>query len=512
MGDRVREVRVKAVQDWEQTDLLGLWAAPAGAGAEGESQGPVALAAAEVEAPEGGASEGEVVEGEESEGGVAEGGAAKGEASEGEASEDEVAEGGACEGGAAEGGAVEGGASEDEVAEGEPSEGQVADGEVLDSGAGALALEAAGAERGTSMGWIAVSVASGSEVLDPPAVASASRDSMNLASDLACEALDPAGAAEAGARSVVPLGVDSEGVDPRDVDWPSTDPRGAASDREATAVSPVVIAPETPTTGPLLSGQDHADRPPDRVTPAISLPEFTPTSSRGTPPVPERLLILDTETTALHPKEGACIEVGAVLFHVATRSVLTQVSFLLPCEVNGAEAINGIPAAVSQLEQPWREALGCFLAMVASADAILAHNAAFDRQWFGRGLLPPLEKPWICSMEDIGWPPERHLRANPSVRDLAIAHGVPVWAAHRALTDCTYLVQVLERCDDLESLLRLAGEPRRLYRAQLGYNERQQAKDAGFRWNEPVAGAWTKRLSEREVAALPFPVKPVVSV
>jgi DNA polymerase-3 subunit epsilon len=247
-----------------------------------------------------------------------------------------------------------------------------------------------------------------------------------------------------------------------------------------------------------------------RRAPAVSLPEFTSPAASSPSPVLERLLILDTETTALHPEDGDCIEVGAVLFQVASRAVLTQVSFLLPCQENGAEAINGIPAAVSRLPQPWQEAMRCFMAMVAAADAILAHNAAFDRQWFGRGALPAIDKPWICSMEDIRWPSEKHLRAAPSVRDLAIAHGVPVWAAHRALTDCTYLVQVLERCDDLEGLLRQACEPRRLYQAQLSYSERHQAKQAGFRWNDPVPGAWSKRLSEREVAALPFPVHPVV--
>lgn len=248
-----------------------------------------------------------------------------------------------------------------------------------------------------------------------------------------------------------------------------------------------------------------------RLSPAVSLPGFAKAAARPAPSHLERLLILDTETTALHPDEGDCIEVGAVLFHVPSRSVLTQVSFLLPCQANAAEAINGIAAAVSQLEQPWREALRCFLAMVAAADGILAHNAAFDRQWFGRGLLPALDKPWICSMDDIPWPPGRQLRPAPSVRDLAIAFGVPVWAAHRALTDCTYLVQVLQRCDDLETLLQAAQEPRRLYRAQLSYSERHQAKAAGFRWNDPVQGAWTKRLSEREVSTLPFPVNPVLS-
>ncbi|MEB3335490.1 MAG: 3'-5' exonuclease [Cyanobacteriota bacterium] len=282
------------------------------------------------------------------------------------------------------------------------------------------------------------------------------------------------------------------------------------------ADAPSLLASATPNAADPISSSATEAVPAVTVAipqaPPISLPGFTRTATARVPPVPERLLILDTETTALHPDEGDCIEVGAVLFHVPTRSVLIQVSFLLPCQENGAEAINGIPAAVSRLEQPWREALRCFLAMVAAADAILAHNAAFDRQWFGQGPLPALDKPWICSMDDIRWPPEKRLRAGgPSVRDLAIAHGVPVWAAHRALTDCTYLVQVLERCEDLEGLLRAACEPRQLYRAQLGYSERQRAKEAGFRWNDPVAGAWTKRMSEREVAALPFPVQPVAS-
>ena len=235
----------------------------------------------------------------------------------------------------------------------------------------------------------------------------------------------------------------------------------------------------------------------------------TPRPSGDLPACPRQLLILDTETTGLSPAEGQCIEVGAVLFDVASRSVLMQVSFLLPCAANPAQHVNGIPAAVSRLSQPWRSGLACFEAMVAGADAVLAHNAGFDRQWFGTGELPALEKPWICSMEDIRWPAERQLRATPSVRDLALAYGVPVWEAHRALTDCIYLVQVFQRCHDLEALLQAALEPRRLVRARLSYDQRQLAKDAGFRWNEPVPRAWSRRLSEREIAALPFPVDAV---
>jgi DNA polymerase-3 subunit epsilon len=238
----------------------------------------------------------------------------------------------------------------------------------------------------------------------------------------------------------------------------------------------------------------------------------SPVAEAATDPLPtppETLLILDTETTALHPDDGQCIEVGAVLFQVPHRAVLTQVSFLLPCDSNPAEAVNGIPAAVTRLRQPWQPALACFQAMVSQADALLAHNASFDRQWFGRGVLPSIDKPWICSMEDIRWPVSLGLRSIPSVQSLALAYGVPVWAAHRALTDCTYLVQVFQRCVDLEQLLAAALEPRALMRAEVSYADRHLAREAGFRWDQPVARAWTRRLSRREARTLPFAVHPV---
>lgn len=243
--------------------------------------------------------------------------------------------------------------------------------------------------------------------------------------------------------------------------------------------------------------------------PAVTLAAADAEAASGSFPVPRRLLILDTETTGLDPGRHQCIEVGGILFDVSSRSVLAQLSFLLPCERNPAEAVNGIEAAVTRLDQPVEASLSLFEQLVASADAVVAHNAAFDRQWFGSGGLPPIERPWICSMEDIRWPEDRRLRPTPSVRDLALAYGVPVWAAHRALTDCIYLAQVFERCPDLEGLLQQALEPRLLYRAVVAYSERHLAKAAGFRWNRPVPGAWSRRLSLREVAALGFAVIPV---
>lgn len=245
--------------------------------------------------------------------------------------------------------------------------------------------------------------------------------------------------------------------------------------------------------------------PPPAPRPAVVAAQVSPAPAAG----PGCLLILDTETTGLDPQQHQCIELGAILYDVAHRAVLSQISCLFPCTDNPARAVNGIDPLVSRLPQPWRPALQCFAAMLDAADVVVAHNAAFDRQWFGRDPLPAIDKPWLCSMEDVRWPADRQLRANPSVRDLALAYGVPVWAAHRALTDCIYLAQVFSRCSDLEALLQAALEPRRLYRARLSYEERHRAREAGFRWNEPVSGAWSRRLSASEAALLSFPVVPV---
>lgn len=268
--------------------------------------------------------------------------------------------------------------------------------------------------------------------------------------------------------------------------------------------NPAPVAP-----APVVAAPVAAPAPAPVAAPKLELPALAPRHQSPAKAAPEVLLIIDTETTGLDPSHGQCIEVGAVLFHVASRALLAQVSFLLPAARNPAQHVNGIAAEVTQLPQPWQAGLSCFEALLDRADAVLAHNVAFDRQWFGIGPLPAIKKPWICSMADIQWPADRHLRPTPSVRDLALAYGVPVWAAHRALTDCIYLVQVFERCVDLEELLAAAQEPRQLFRAKLSYAERHRAKEAGFRWNDPVAGAWSRRLSDREALALPFPVQPV---
>ena len=225
----------------------------------------------------------------------------------------------------------------------------------------------------------------------------------------------------------------------------------------------------------------------------------------------KNVLILDTETTGLSPVDSVCIEVGAILFNVPQKAVVAQLSFVLPCLVNPVENINHIPAAVTTLGPGPEASLSLFMQLVDVSDAIIAHNTLFDQQWFGQGNLPalPESKPWICTMSDVSWPKKLGIKNRPSVIGLALAHGVPVWAAHRALTDCIYLAQVFERCHDLQGLLENAQKPRFLYRALVSYDDRQLAKDAGFSWNSDGGKTWTRKLTEAEVGDLPFSVQKI---
>lgn len=223
--------------------------------------------------------------------------------------------------------------------------------------------------------------------------------------------------------------------------------------------------------------------------------------------IPETLLIVDTETTGLDPGADSLCEVGAILFSVQHRAVLQQASFLLPVTNNPVQAINGISQELSCMVDPL-PARRLFVAMAAEADAFVAHNAAFDRQWIEPLLIPALRSmPWICTCEGIRWP---GLRLNPSLIDLALAYGVPVWAAHRALTDCTYLAHVLARDPLIEEHLLQGLEPRRPVIARVSYDQREQAKAAGFRW-DPTTKQWSRRCSQSEIDGLPFAVREVAT-
>ena len=54
-------------------------------------------------------------------------------------------------------------------------------------------------------------------------------------------------------------------------------------------------------------------------------------------------------------------------------------------------------------------------------------------------------------------------------------------------------------------------EPKILVCAEISYEERHLAKNSGFRWNDAIKGAWSRKMSRRDIEKLEFPVHEVES-
>ena len=95
------------------------------------------------------------------------------------------------------------------------------------------------------------------------------------------------------------------------------------------------------------------------------------------------LLIIDTETTGLDAKEGKVIEIGAIFYNIPTQTITHQVSTLMHAESNPAFDINRISpnALQSVLLENQSAAISMVHFMLVMCDAVVAHNAAFDRGW-----------------------------------------------------------------------------------------------------------------------------------
>ena len=92
-----------------------------------------------------------------------------------------------------------------------------------------------------------------------------------------------------------------------------------------------------------------------------------------------------------------------------------------------------------------------FQVMAQHADVAVAHNASFDRRWFGHLSLPALTLPWVCTCT-VPWPSQ--LGWGPGVCPCRILPGLQIGDEHRStLADCTVLAQIRDCCDDLETCL-----------------------------------------------------------
>lgn len=235
----------------------------------------------------------------------------------------------------------------------------------------------------------------------------------------------------------------------------------------------------------------------------------------------DTIIITDTETTGLDPATSHVIEVAIVVWDIESGSVRESYSSLIASPTNDAEAINRISvralANAPHASTVWRR-VNAILSDAGDGAVFMAHRAEFDRGFYPAELAAKLS--WVCSKNDMEWPSSK---LGASCVEMALAHGVPVVSAHRALTDCMLIARTLEvvhaQSYDVRAMLARAMRPKVLVAAntpkpwEMPAGEWDALKSkllaSGFRFVEVPEKRWQRSIARDDVAALPFETREV---
>lgn len=281
-------------------------------------------------------------------------------------------------------------------------------------------------------------------------------------------------------------------------------PAAAESMRPASVTPPPMT---TPTPAPAdASVWEHMaaalDSHPDfRVLRRLAPPREFPGPAQGET---LRVLLLDTETTGLYAGRDKVIELALLAFDLdlATGQPVGPLEVYDGLEDPGAPLspeVQQLTGITDDMLQGQRLDEAHIANMLAGAQLVIAHNAAFDRPFVEARLPAFADLNWACSFADIDW--KRQGRDSAKLSALAMQLGW-FYDAHRAEMDCHALLAVLrpllplgER-SGLMHLVEAARNPTfRLQATGAPFEAKDHLKARNYRW-DATARVWYTQLKD----------------
>ncbi len=212
------------------------------------------------------------------------------------------------------------------------------------------------------------------------------------------------------------------------------------------------------------------------------------------------VLGLDLETSGLNSETDEIIEIGAVVWDVNRAKPLQFMSRLIktgrPIEPQ-VEQITGLTSAdLERFGVDLAGGLAELKVLSDSCDYVVAHNGqGFDKKFLERAWtqFPDslFERAWIDTMYDL---PISDRISTRKLDYLAAEHGFINPFSHRAVFDVLTMLKIMAQYS-FADILQLHQSPLVRVVAQVSYEEKDKAKDLGFRW-DPKQRVWYSEMKQ----------------
>lgn len=204
---------------------------------------------------------------------------------------------------------------------------------------------------------------------------------------------------------------------------------------------------------------------------------------------------VDFESSGLDPVKDRIVEVGAVLYQWETRIPLVLQSALVFAGVTLSQELTDIHGITNEMLGDYgrsEEAVFEDLrSLMSQADYVMAHfgndfDQKFCRETFARLNIPWPDKLWLDTSIDVVYEEKITTR---NLQYLAAEMGFVNPYRHRAVFDVLTMLRVASEFP-LEKIVARAKEPTVYVQALVSYEEKEKAKEKGYRWFAPTKTWW----------------------